>query len=123
MSRIRLVRLGAAVVLTALAGCADVAARRQAVAAQWIGHPEAELVQALGAPNRSYEANGVKVLTYEARATDLLPGTPFIPMPGPPWWGAAPGLPPQMVTRFCDTNFAITNGVVTGVTLRGNGCG
>lgn len=108
----------------ALCGCVNTVARREAVLARWVGRPEIELVRMLGAPNRAYETNGTKVLTYEERRVDILPGVPFYDGFGPyygPFWGVG-GLPPEAVNLVCFTNFTVSGGIVRGFTLRGNAC-
>jgi hypothetical protein len=116
-----LVVLGVAAL--ALAGCVKGLAQRQAELTRWVGQPETELVSAMGAPSRSYETNGIKVLTYDDNRVDIIPGSPAYPGYGPYWWASGYGLPPQAVNLRCDTNFTIAGGVVKGFSLRGNGCG
>jgi hypothetical protein len=106
-----------------LGGCGNGLGKRQAELCQWIGRPETALVQALGAPARSYETDGIKVLTYEDRRVDIIPGTAFYPGYGRAGWGAGAGLPPQAVNLTCDTNFTIAGGLVKSFSLRGNACG
>jgi hypothetical protein len=113
--------LSALIVGLALAGCANGLARRQAELIHWVGKPETVLVAALGAPNRTYEASGMKFLTYEDRQTDYIPGGPYFG-PGPFWYGGWGGFPPEVITWTCDTTFTITNGTVQAFSLRGGGC-
>ncbi|HEX2943986.1 MAG TPA: hypothetical protein VHO91_23225 [Rhodopila sp.] len=108
--------------LTALAltGCVNGLAQRQAELNQWVGKPEAALLAAMGAPNRAYETNGMKFLTFEERSMDIIPGGPFF---GPGPFGFDGGFPPETVTYVCDTTFTIVDGTVRAYSLRGNGCG
>ncbi len=106
-----------------LGGCANGLAQRRADLCQWVGRPETDLVQAMGAPARSYETGGIKVLTYEDSRVDIIPGTSYYPGYGPYWTGAGAGLPPQAVNLRCDTNFTIAGGLVKSFTQRGNACG
>jgi len=110
--------------IAALAGCGNPLAQRQAFLDQFIGHPDQELVQKLGVPNRSYETGGVKYLAYVESKVTLVPPVPAWG-PGPPWaygWNGA-ALPPQAVELRCETTFAVTDGIVKSYTLRGNACG
>jgi hypothetical protein len=105
-------------------GCTNGLAKRQAFLSQFVGHPDSELVQRLGVPNRTYETDGVKYLAYDERKLDIVPGPPSY---GPgPWWayGSYGGtFPPQVITLTCETTFAVSGGVVKSYTLRGNACG
>lgn len=102
-----------------LAGCANGLAQRQAELAHWVGKPESDVVQAMGAPDRSYDAGTVKVLTYEDRHVQYEPGDPY-------WWGPGPywhsGFPPALRVYTCDTSFTIADKLVKSFSLRGNGC-
>lgn len=108
------------IALTVLTGCVNGLAQRQAELNQWIGKPEAALLSAMGAPNRSYETNEMKFLTYEDRQVDTIGGGPYFG-PGPFWYDG--GFPPETIILVCDTTFTIVNGVVRAFALRGNGCG
>ena len=105
-----------------LTGCGSSLAERQAELARWIGRPETELVQAMGAPNRSYETENIKVLTYEDSQVFIWPGTPYWQTLGPYPWGTGGSLPPQAINSVCDTTFTVSGGVVKAFSLRGNGC-
>ena len=104
-----------------IAGCVNQIAVRQEELTRWVGRPEAELVQAMGAPNRSYETGGMKFLTYEERRVEIVPGSPYYAGPGAFWYGG--GFPPTAVNLACDTTFSIGGGVVRAFSLRGNACG
>jgi hypothetical protein len=110
--------------LALLAGCGNPLAQREAFLNQFIGHPEQELVQRLGVPNRSYETGGVKYLAYVDSRIALVPP---VPAWGPgPWWADGwngTALPPQAVELRCETTFEVAGGVVKTYTLRGNACG
>jgi len=47
-----------------LAWCTGGLAERQAELTQWIGQPEAQLVAAMGAPDRTSASGAQKFLTY-----------------------------------------------------------
>ena len=104
----------------AVTACTNGLAARQAELAMWVGKPEIELVQLLGAPSRTYQTGGLKILTYEERRVEISPGSyPY--GPGPFWYGG--GFPPTAETLVCDTTFTIGDGVVRSFSLRGNACG
>jgi hypothetical protein len=104
-----------------LTGCAGGLAERQAELTQWVGQPESQLVAALGAPQRTYDDNGMKFLTYEdVHLEQLEPSGPFYFGPGP----AAPtGFGGRVAAEVCDTTFTVAGGVVKAFSLQGNGCG
>ena len=104
-----------------LFGCADPRAARQAELATWVGRPEVALVQAMGAPSRTYETAGMKFLTYEDPRFEVVPGAPIYLEPGPFWYGG--GFPPTAINLACDTTFTVSGGVVRAYSLRGNACG
>lgn len=106
-----------------LGGCVSGPSRRQVELCKWVGRSETDLVQAMGAPARSYETDGVKILTYEDSRVDIIPGTSFYPGFGPYWAAGSSGLPPQAVNLKCDTNITVVGGAVKSFTLRGNACG
>jgi hypothetical protein len=105
-----------------VAGCVSSGAIREAELKQWVGRSETELAGAFGAPNRSYDAGGMKFLTYEERRVSVTPGGPDYFGPGPFWYGGG-GFPPTATTLVCDTTFTIVRGVVKAFSLRGNACG
>jgi hypothetical protein len=106
--------------LAVVAGCTGGLAQRQAELAQWVGRPETDLVGAMGAPSRTYEAGGMKFLTYEERRTEIVPGSPYY---GPGPFGGGGGFPPTATTLVCDTTFTVGGGVVRAFSFRGNACG
>ena len=106
-----------------LAGCANRLAQRQAFLAQFVGKPEAFLVQQLGVPTRSFATDGVKYLAYTESRIDIIPGTPGFGFAAPFWGWFGGGFPPQAVNMVCDTTFAVSDGTVRSFTLRGNACG
>src|SRR3954467_8425765 len=106
--------LVAAMVLT---GCTGELAVRQAELQHWIGQPEAQLVAAMGAPNRVYASGGTKVLTYEDVYQREGPSVPYYFGPGPV--GPA-GFSGTTYRTVCNTSFTIGDGVVKTFSLRGN---
>jgi hypothetical protein len=118
MRRLALLLLAASLI----GGCVNQLALRQAQLSQLVGHPESDLIQQMGVPDRTYETGGVKYLAYSDSRVDFIPATPF-PY-GPPYWGwYGGGFPPQVVNLICETTFAIQGGLVRSFTLRGNACG
>ncbi len=112
--------IGVIVTAFSLAGCTAELAQRQAELQHWVGQPEAQLVAAMGAPNRVYDSGGAKVLTYEDVYLQEGPSGPYYFGPGP----AGPtGFGGTVFRTVCDTNFTIGDGVVKSFSLRGNGCG
>jgi hypothetical protein len=104
-----------------LAGCVNQLAARQAWLSQFVGQPEAALVQQLGVPSRTYETGGVKYLAYEEHRVDIIPAFPSYSPFFTGWYGG--GFPPQVVDLRCETTFEIAGGTVKAFTLRGNACG
>ncbi len=102
-------------------GCTNGLAVRQAELARWVGQPETALVGTLGVPTRTYETGGMKLLTYENRRVEIVPGSPVYGPPGPFGYGGR--FPPTAVNLACDTTFTIADGVVRTFSLRGNACG
>ncbi len=86
-----------------------------------VGRTEAELVQTLGVPSATYEADGNRFLQYEERTSTLYPGDPF-------WGGGRYGrfgpyfAPPGYIVRTCEITFAVRQGRVESFTYRGDGC-
>jgi hypothetical protein len=114
---VRFVRLVLASCL--LAGCAGGLAQRQAELAHWVGQPEAQLVAAMGPPQRDFESGGTRFLTYQQVYVQRQPSGPYYFGPGP----AAPsGFWGSTTRQVCDTTFAVAGGVVQGASVQGNGC-
>ncbi|MFC7551407.1 hypothetical protein EBE87_11755 [Pseudoroseomonas wenyumeiae] len=108
-----------------LGACATGPTLSQRLAA-YIGDTEAQLIQAMGVPVRSYETEGVLFLQFERRGIVPLPAPdPFYnygywgyrPWPWRPW----PSTPAYGEVR-CDITFALRNQRVDSFTLHGDGC-
>ena len=111
-------RLGIVLACCALpVACADDTAARMAALSHFVGQPEQTLVQVMGVPTRSYDADGTKFLAYDERRVDFIPGVPGVGV-----WSAG-GVPPQRIERWCETTFQVAQAVVQSFTLRGNACG
>jgi hypothetical protein len=107
-----------------LAACTGGLAARQAKLQVFVGRPVNDVVQAMGVPNRTYEANGVSYIAYVEQRYDLIPTSPFL---GPGWgwgwgWGWSGQFPPQVVTWRCETTFQVVGGIVRSFNLTGNAC-
>jgi hypothetical protein len=100
--------------------------------ASLVGRSEADLVAALGVPERTYEAEGRRFLQYEDRRLVSYPGAAFY---GPGYGGFggrrfgsafngyySGGFAPMVETRACDVTFELRAGRVAGFTARGNDC-
>jgi hypothetical protein len=99
------------------AACADQTAARMAALNQLVGQPEQTLLQTMGVPTRSYDADGTRFLAYDERRVDVIPGAPGVGI-----WSAG-AVPPQRIELWCETTFQVAQGVVRNFILRGNACG
>ena len=97
--------------------CADDLAPRMAALNHLVGQPEQTLLQTMGVPTRSYDANGEKFLAYDERRVDIISGTPGVGI-----WRAG-AMPPQSIELWCETTFQVAQGTVRSYTVRGNACG
>ncbi len=96
----------ALLVLSVLAGCATGPSRSE-VLASLVGHNEADVLRALGAPNRILEANGSKFYAYDERRLDYAPAPGFAPF-GPFGYGYfGPSAIP--FDRTCETTVEISD--------------
>ncbi len=72
-------RLAVLALVLALPACGpDRGAEQRAFLASLAGRPELSAVQALGAPDRTYEVGGVRFLVYDRRRVVATPGGPFV---------------------------------------------
>ena len=81
---------------------------------------DAELVAALGAPERTYETEGRKFLTFEERRSQNVAG-PYYPYGFYGRYGPYFS-PPGYIVRTCEITFAVRGGRVESFTYRGDGC-
>ncbi len=107
-------------VLAALAGCA-VGPSRAEILASLVGHPESDALRVLGAPNRTYDANGSKFLAYDDARLDYAPAPGFGPW-APFGYGYYVIPPTVAYQRVCVMTVEVTGGVVRSWNLRGNTC-
>ena len=77
---------------------------------KWVGKPETELVGLMGAPSRTYEAGGMKFLTYEERHLEIVPAT-AVRCRSRPFTGTVPGASAHRDQPQCDTTFTIAGRV------------
>ena len=111
-----------AILALAVAACSPTLQERTQVVQQYVGKPEANLVQQMGVPDRVYQAGGIKFLAYDERRLGFAPAAygGYGPFGGYAYGYAA--FPPPQVERICESTFEITNGTVQRATLRG-ACG
>ena len=109
-------RIALLLAIAALAGCAEGPTRSE-VLAGLVGHPEADAIRTLGAPNRILPSGASRFLAYDERRLDYVPAPGFVPF----GYGAfvAPSVPYE---RVCETTVEIVGGKVRTWTLRGNAC-
>ena len=105
----------------ATAGCATGPTLDQRLL-PFVGRGEAELVAALGVPERTYEVEGRKFLTFEETRSYVVAGSPaFYPGFGYSRFGPYFS-PPGYIVRTCEITFAVRQGRVESFTYRGDGC-
>jgi hypothetical protein len=102
------------------AGCAVAPPLEQRLL-PFVGRSEGELVAALGVPERTYEVEGRKFLTFEDRRSYLVAGYPSLPAYGYSRFGPY-FAPPGYIVRTCEITFAVRGGRVESFTFRGDGC-
>ena len=100
-----------AMICCGIAGCATTGPYERSLDA-WKGHPDAELIKALGAPAETFESDGHTFLVYLSSTI-----VPFSYMPNTQGMHAD-----ETKSRFCTTVFDVTAGVVVGWALKGNDC-
>lgn len=110
----------------AIAGCAVGPPLEQRLL-PFVGQTEGDLVAALGVPERTYEADGRKFLTFEDRRSYIVAGA--APLYGGYGRFGYGGLgygpffsPPGYVVRTCEITFAVRNGRAESFSFRGDGC-
>ena len=109
-------RFAPLLILALLAGC-DTGPSRSQVLTSLVGHPEADALRVLGAPNRILEANGSRFLAYDERSLDYVPAPGFAPFGYGYFYGPSLAYP-----RTCETTVEVQAGRVRSWNLRGNGC-
>jgi hypothetical protein len=108
-----------------LAGCAYPSPAHVAALNALVGKSEADLLRAYGVPNRTYDTNGLRFVTYSVSRIESYGGYGFAPAFGfyPYGYGGfGEEFGPDIVQRDCNTTFELKGGVVQAWTLRGNAC-
>jgi hypothetical protein len=112
--------------LCALLGACATEAKYQQVLNTWLGSNETPLVEQWGPPDRIYELEGNKYITYVRGRTVYLPGeapssqTTFIGNTA--YTNAVGGMPPMMINQSTVTTFTIKDGKITDWRYEGNSC-
>jgi hypothetical protein len=101
------------------AGCATGPTLEQRLL-PFVGRSEGDLVAALGVPERTYEVEGRKFLTFEDRRSFIVAGDPFL-YRGYSRFGPY-FAPPGYIVRTCEITFAVRGGQAESFTFRGDGC-
>lgn len=113
----------------AVAGCATEPPLEQRLL-PFVGQSEGDLVAALGVPERTYEVEGRKFLTFEDQRSYITAGYPLL-YPGIGGYGYGYGrrlgygpffAPPGYIVRSCEITFALREGRVESYSFRGDGC-
>ncbi|MCI2008269.1 MAG: hypothetical protein LKJ54_05950 [Acetobacter peroxydans] len=122
--------------LLALSACEVPSKKERQLLNSMIGHPAADVVRNFGVPTQQFEADNHLFLAYISQQTDYtMPmggwgwGGGWGPGWGPGWgggwggpgWGWGGGVS-TAYTYTCQTTFELVNGLVTGWTVRGDGC-
>ena len=102
------------------AGCATGPTLEQRLS-PFVGRSEGDLVAALGVPERTYEVEGRKFLTFEDRRSYIVAGDPFLYRGGYSRFGPI-FAPPGYIVRTCEITFAVRGGRAESFTFRGDGC-
>jgi hypothetical protein len=97
--------------------------------AAYIGAPEAQLVQALGVPDKQISVDGVDYLAYVRQQAQLEPEMDLsFGAWGGPFWGPYYGgftdlaVPRDIDVWSCEITFTVKDGKVWNVTFKGNDC-
>ena len=108
-----------------LAACAT-EAKYQEVLKTWMGLNEVELVNQWGPPDRVYELEGNRYITYVRGGTAYLPGTsPSYQtrvIGNTAYTNPVGGVPPMIINTSCVTTFTVQNGKITHWRYEGNAC-
>lgn len=117
-----------------LAGCVNYEKQEEAFDASMIGLPEAQVIQRMGVPQQTYEANGHKFLAYNHESQSYISDGGFggsMGMGG--FGGGMMGMGPydfgepsfdsgETDVMSCQTVFDLLNGVVQNFARHGDGC-
>lgn len=138
-------RIWPLVAVMALAACSGPTEEQRKQLNSLVGKTEVDVIRAYGVPTRTYQADGHVFLAYIDNQTNYYPGSMGWGWGwggGPGWgggWGGGPGwgwggwgwgggmmggggFPPSVYNSVCQTTFELAAGLVTGWTMRGDGC-
>ena len=111
--------IGACLLAVGAAGCATGPTLEQRLL-PFIGQAEGDVVAALGVPERTYEADNRKFLTFEERRSYIVAGDPLL-YRGYSRFGPV-FTPPGYIVRTCEITFTLRQGRAESFTFRGDGC-
>ena len=114
------VRLAAVAAVAAVAGCATGPTLEQRLQ-PLVGRSEGDLVAALGVPDRTYEADDRRFLTFLDQRSYIMAGEPFLDYRSYGRYGPY-FAPPYYVNRVCEITFTVRAGRTDGYSLRGGAC-
>jgi hypothetical protein len=111
-----------------LAGCVNYEKEREAYLSTMVGLSEAELIQRMGVPKSTYEANGHKFLAYEHQSESYMSEDDFgggfgmMGMGGPYGFGEPSFGGGEVDVSTCQTVFDVVQGYVQSFSRHGDGC-
>jgi hypothetical protein len=110
------VKASALLLLTVLVatGCAT-EEKYVAETQSWVGRPEKELLATWGAPNRAYQTDGTRYLTY-SRLSFVTTGGYY------DRWDSWYGSPGRTMALSCETTFVVASDIIQSASHRGNDC-
>ncbi|NHN88190.1 hypothetical protein [Acetobacter conturbans] len=143
-------RIWPVVALAALTACSGPTKEQRRQLDSLVGKTEVDVVRTFGVPTRTYQAQGHVFLAYIDNQTSYTPGSMGWGWGWDGWgggwggggmgmggwgggwgggpggwgggWGGGGGFPPSYYSTVCQTTFEFVGGLVTGWTMRGDGC-
>ncbi|AQS84862.1 hypothetical protein A0U92_08810 [Acetobacter aceti] len=135
----------ASLMLVSLTACSGPTKEQRRQLDALVGKTEVDVVRAFGVPTRTFLANNHLFLAYIDNETQYYPGSMGWGWGwggpgwgGPGWggwggmggwggwgmggWGMGGGFPPSYYNSVCQTTFELSEGLVRGWTMRGDGC-
>ena len=108
-----------------LAACAT-EAKYQETLNTWLGSSEVALVQSWGPPDRVYELDGNRYVTYARGGTTYLPGVApsyqTTVIGNTAYTNAVGGMAPMVINQSCVTTFTVKNREIVDWRYEGNAC-